>query len=59
MDYSQILVTLDQSIKQYRQSVLKMQYDASSQYAETVRKLADDLVTNTEALRGEYGDRSK
>lgn len=59
MDYSQILVTLTQSIKEYRKSVLQMQYDASAQYAETVRKLADDLIKSTESLRGEYGDRNK
>jgi hypothetical protein len=59
MDYSEILVMLERSIKEYQQSVLKMQYDTASNWAETVRKLGDELIEANTKLRGQYGASNK
>lgn len=59
MDYSTILITLDQSIKAYRNSVLTKQYETSLQITSTIEEAAKKLTEATESMKNEHEERNR
>lgn len=51
MDYSEILIRLDQHMNVYRHAVLKKQINIASEYAKSIQELAEALVAATKGMK--------
>lgn len=51
MDYSEILIRLDQHINLYRKAVQKKQLDVAQVYAKAIHELAADLLFATRGMK--------
>lgn len=50
MDYSEMLIRLDQHMNLYRKAVLKKQFDVAREQAKIIHELAADLLFATRGM---------
>ena len=55
MDYAEALLKLTQSVKLYRQAVLKHQIETAEQFAKTISEMSTELVAATARMGEKYG----
>lgn len=59
MDYAEALLKLTQSVKLYRQAVLKHQIEMAEQFAKTISEMSTELVATTAKMGEKYGRYSR